>query len=174
MAETKSLHMQDRTGPSPSWGERLDYYLQDWPECSGNHGCSSPGSQPMGAKNIDTVNHPWDGSREPCISGCNNLCNCSCVLRGSWESARLQWCKVICGIGCGRGRRLEDELIKVELIMREMQEQRMEPSFKYSPHFEVLHVDGFLGNRWTEGRKKGAPKKEKKTFQRNLQRDSMM
>lgn len=44
--------------PVPLGGERLDYYLQDWPECSGNHGCSSPGSQPMGAKNIDTVNHP--------------------------------------------------------------------------------------------------------------------
>lgn len=46
--------------------------------------------------------------------------------------------------------------------MREMRERRMEPSFKYSPHFEVLHVDGFLGNRWTEGRKKGGTKKNKK------------
>lgn len=71
--------------------------------------------------------------------------------------------------------REEVGLIKVELIMREMPERRMEPSFKYSPHFEVPHVDRFLGNRRTGGRKKGGSKKKrKKTFQRNLQRDSMM
>lgn len=58
--------------------------------------------------------------------------------------------------------REEVGLIKVELIMREMRERRMEPSFKYSPHFEVLHVDRFLGNRRTEGRKKGGSKKKEK------------
>lgn len=42
-------------------GDRLGYYSQDWPECSGSHDCSSPGSQPKGG-NIDTVNHPWDES----------------------------------------------------------------------------------------------------------------
>lgn len=52
---------------------------------------------------------------------------------------------------------MENELIKVELIMREMRERRMEPSFKYPPDFEVL------GNRWTEGRKKGGTKKKTKT-----------
>lgn len=29
---------------------RDQHYSPDWPECSGNHGCSSPGPQPVGDK----------------------------------------------------------------------------------------------------------------------------
>ena len=43
--------------PHTAWS--LDSYSQDWPECSGSHGCSSPEPQPVGGK-INTASQPWD------------------------------------------------------------------------------------------------------------------
>ena len=48
-----------RRGFDPHAAWSLASYSQDWPECSGSHGCSSPEPQPVGGK-INTASQAWD------------------------------------------------------------------------------------------------------------------
>lgn len=44
-----NAHAEQDKSSSPS-GEPSDDYSQGWPGCSGNHGCSSPRSRPVGSE----------------------------------------------------------------------------------------------------------------------------
>lgn len=117
MAETKLLHMQNRAGLTPSQGSSLIITYE-----IGQNVVVTPTVLPQGhnlwERNIDTVNNPWDESKEPCISHHNNLYNCSNFLQGQGMSLHLKHSKVYCGIRWER-KQLENGLIKEELIIRE-------------------------------------------------------
>lgn len=155
MAETKSLHMQNRAGPTSSQARGLHYTYQ-----IGQNVVVTTAVLPQGHNlwegNIDTVNYPWDENKRPCVSGYNNLCHCSHVLRGSRTTLHSEQSKVCCGIGWER-EQLEDGLIKGELIMREGKRNNAEPSLNILltlKSFMVLESSATVGQKVEIGEKK--------------------
>lgn len=78
-------HAESGRSCSPS-GKPADYYSQGWPGCSGNHGCSSPRSRPVGAK--DQYGKPpmrWEQRtwRRPLLQ--------SVIAAASWEDGGPHW-----------------------------------------------------------------------------------
>lgn len=154
MAETKSLHMQNRAGPTSSQASGLHYTYK-----IGQNVVVTTAVLPQGHNlwegNIDTVNYPWDENKRPCVSGYNNLCHCSHVLRGSRTTLHSEQSEVCRGIGWER-EQLEDGLIKGELIMREGKRNNAEPSLNILltlKSFMVLESSATVGQKVEIGEK---------------------
>lgn len=101
-----SNHMQHAQSRFPSLpGEWLGYYSQDWPECSGNHGCSSPGSQPMREKHrYSKPPMRWELRATTHVSGYSNLCKRPNVLWARGTPLKLKQSDAIYEITRVRGQ----------------------------------------------------------------------
>lgn len=151
MAETKSLHMQNRAGPNSSQASGLHYTYK-----IGQNVVVTTTVLPQGHNlwegNIDTVNYPWDENKRPCFSSYSNLCQCSHVLRGSRTALHSEQSKVCCGIGWER-----DGLIKGVLVIREGKRNNVEPSLNILltlKSFMVLESSATVGQKVAIGEKK--------------------